>query len=183
MFVHESCPYEEIVLNSQYQIVAVRIYIGRQNAVTFANIYIPGSVPLDLDELNRITNDLPKPATILRDFNMHGTKMGNSLTDFRGRVIEHFIDRQQLNMLNNGASTHISGTAIDLTVTSPKVIPNCDWQVYESVLNRDYFPIILTIAKLQTKENQVAISTTKRQTGKSTPKIKSGMNSQERSRK
>ena len=58
--MHESCPYKEIELNSQYQILAARVNIGRQNAAPFANIYIPESTPIDLDELCRITNDLPK---------------------------------------------------------------------------------------------------------------------------
>ena len=40
LFVHESCPCKEIELNSQYQTVAAKVHIGRQNAVTFANIYI-----------------------------------------------------------------------------------------------------------------------------------------------
>ena len=78
---------------------------------------------------------------------MRTEQTGERHTDSRGRVIEQCIDRQQLNMLNNGASTHISGTAIDVTITSPEVTPDCDWQVYESVLNSDHFAIILTIAK------------------------------------
>ena len=146
LFVHESCPYEEIELNSQYQIIAATVHIGQQNAVTFANIYILGSAPLDFDELCRITNYLPKPAVILGDFNARETDWENRHTDSRGRVIEQYIDRQQLNMLNNGAPTHISGTASDLTITFPKVTPHCGWQEYESVLNSDHFPIIPTIA-------------------------------------
>ena len=77
VFMDESCSYEEIELNSQYQIVAARVHIGRQNAVTFANIYISESAPLDLDELCRITNDLPKPTVILGNFNAHGKDWGN----------------------------------------------------------------------------------------------------------
>ena len=145
--MHESCPYEEIEVNSHYQFVAARVHIGRQNPVTFANLYIAGRAPLDLNELCRITNDLPKPTVILGDINAHGTDWGNRQTDSRGRVIEQYIDREQLNMLNSEAPSHISGTAIDLTILSPEVTLDCDWQVYESVLNSDHFTIIFTIAK------------------------------------
>ena len=78
---------------------------------------------------------------------MRTEQTGERHTDSRGRVVEQYVDRQQLNMLNNGASTHISGTAIVLTITSPEVTSDCDWQVYESVLNSDHFSIIFTRAK------------------------------------
>ena len=101
----------------------------------------------DLDELCRITNDLPKPAVILGDFNAHGTDWGNRQTDSSGRVIEQYIDRQQLNMLNKGAPIHISSTAIDFTLTFIEGTPDCDWQVYESVFNSDHFSIKITVVK------------------------------------
>ena len=60
---------------------------------------------------------------------------------------QELMDRQQLNMLNECTATHISGTAIDLSMASPEITPDCYWQVYGSVLNSDHFLIILTIAK------------------------------------
>ena len=104
--------------------------------MTIANVYISGSSQLILDDIWEIVNNIPKPAIILGDFNAHETDWGNRETTNRGRVMEQLMDRQQLNMLNDGTATHISGTAIDVTITTPALTPDCYWQVYESVLNR-----------------------------------------------
>ena len=144
LFVHESCPYEEIELNLHYQIVAVRVILAvRTQSHSQTYIYQGG---LHWTWMSSAESQTPTE-TILGDFNAHETDWRNRHTDSRGRVIEQYIDRQQLNMLNSGAPSHTSDTAIELTITSPEVTPDCECQVYESVVNSDHFPIILTIAK------------------------------------
>ena len=138
---------QEIKIDKQYQIVAARVNIGRPYAVTIINVYIPGSSQLILDDICEIVNSMLKIAIILGDFNAHGTNWGNRETTNRGRVMRQLMDRQLFNMLNDGTATHISGTAIDLTITSPELTKDCYWHVYGSVLISDHFPIILTIAK------------------------------------
>ena len=147
IYIHDSCPYQKIEIDTQYQIAAAKVNIGRPYAVTIANVYIPGSSQLILDEICKIVYSMPKPVIILGDFNAHGTDWGNRKTTNRERVMEQLMDRQQLNMLNDGTATHISGTDIVLTITLPELTPDCYWQVYGSVINSDHFPIILTIAK------------------------------------
>ena len=120
--------------------------ISRPYAVTIVNVYIPGSSPLIFDKIYEIVTSMP-PTAIILGGSVHGTDWGNRETTNRARVMEPLMDRQQLNMLNDGSATHISGTAIDVTITSPKLTPDCYWQVYGLVLNSDHFPIILAIAK------------------------------------
>ena len=93
--------------------------------MTIVNDYIPGSSQLILDGICEIVNSIPKPAMILGDFNAHGTGWSNRETTNRGTVMEPLMGRQQLNMLNHGTATHISGTAIDLTITSPELTLDC----------------------------------------------------------
>ena len=107
MYIYDSCPYQEIKIDTQYQIVAARVNIGRPYAVTIVNVYIPGSSQLILDEICKMVNSIPKPVIIMGDFNAHGTDWGNRETTNRGRVMEQLMDRQQLNMLNDGTATHI----------------------------------------------------------------------------
>ena len=73
MYIHDSCPYQEIKIDTQYQIVAERVNIGRPYAMTIGNVCIPGSSQLILDEICEIVNSIPKPVIIMGDFNAHGT--------------------------------------------------------------------------------------------------------------
>ena len=75
IYLHDSCPFQEIdsitVPNS-----SSKRHIGRLKAVTIANIYIPGSIPLNLDDLCKTLNSLPKPAIIVEDSMLTGTTGG-----------------------------------------------------------------------------------------------------------
>ena len=44
---------------------------------------------------------------------------------------------------------HISGTAIDLSLASPELTPDCYWETYETTLSSDHYPITISIAKQQ----------------------------------
>ena len=59
--------------------------------------------------------------------------------------MEHIINIRNLNIVNTEQPTHVSGSAIDLTVTSPEIASDCIWEVYPSVLSSDHHPIIVTI--------------------------------------
>ena len=144
VYIPESCPYQEIAIQSIYQIVAAKVTIGHKT-ITVASLYIPGSVEIDKEELGRVINSLPKPCLVLGDFNAYNQMWGGHSTTRRGKEVEDIVSRNSLNILNTGQPTHESGSAIDLTVVSPETTPDCKRDVYPSVLSSDHYPIIITI--------------------------------------
>ena len=120
MYIHSSLPYEELSINTSLQVVAARIQVEHHKLVIFASIYIPGSYEVTKQQLLDMINQLPKPMVIMGDVNAHSEQWGmRNCLDQRGGVMKDILVSQKLNCLNNGLPTHISGTAIDITVASP----------------------------------------------------------------
>ena len=122
----------------------MRVNIKKNLTITIANIYLPGSANFVRGEMCRIINSLPNPKILVGDFNAHNTVWGNEFTDRRGRILEAIFVEQGLNVMNSGSVTHTSGTAIDLTVVSPLLAVDMQWEVLPSPLSSDHFPILIT---------------------------------------
>ena len=71
-----------------------------------------------------------------------------ALTDERGDIVERSMQADNLNILNNGASTWISyniETAIDLTIVSPGLELLMEWSVIASPNDSDHRTIVVTM--------------------------------------
>ena len=119
----------------------MRVNIRKNLTITIANIYLPGSANFERGEMCKIINSLPNPKIIVGDFN---AQWGNESTDRRGRILEAIFVEQGLNVMNSGLATHTSGTAIDLTVVSPLLAVDMQWEVLPSPLSSDHLPILIT---------------------------------------
>ena len=62
---------------------------------------------------------------------------------------------QGLNVMNGGLATHTSGTAIDLTVASPLLALDMQWEVLPSPLSSDHFPILTTTSRSKSNQNNL----------------------------
>jgi ribonuclease HI len=145
LFVHNSCPHEPVTINSRYQAVAARIKFEGIATVTVASIYIPGREPLHMVDLKALTRQCTQPCVLLGDFNAHSTQWGNNQTNLRGRIIETWTTEEGINITNTGLPTHVSGTAIDLTLLSPTLSPGTTWTTHPSLLSSDHYPIVVTL--------------------------------------
>ena len=112
----------------------MRVNIKKNLTITIANIYLPGSANFERGEMWRIINSLPNRKIIVGDFNAHNTVWSNESTDRRGRILEEIFVEQGLNVMNSGSATHTSGTASDLTVASPLLAVDMQWEVLLSPL-------------------------------------------------
>ena len=122
MCTYESIPTERLIIESQFQVVAMRVNIRKNFTITIANIYLPGTANFERGEMCRLINSLKNPKIIVEYFNAHKTAWVNKCTDRRGRILEAIFVEQGLNMMNNGSATLTSGTAIDLTVVSGSLL-------------------------------------------------------------
>ena len=80
------------------------------------------------------------------DFNSHNTLWGCIDTNDKGRTIEEFITKQDLVLLNDKSSTYLhhatgSYSSLDLTICSPGIFPDFNWNVVDDLHGSDHFPI------------------------------------------
>lgn len=155
LYIHSSVPSQELIIQSDLQIVAAKIHIGKFKTVTIASVYIPPRSELNTDQLSNIFKDLPKPLIVMGDLNAHHTDWGNNTTNLRGRQIKDLCETNNLSIINDGSGTHISGSAIDLTLVTPDLIPDINFNTMPSVLSSDHHPIILTLTLQQGDGHQI----------------------------
>ena len=111
IYIHESCPFQKIDIQSNYQVVAAKVTIRRRTTATIASMCIPFSK--NREEVSQIRNNLPKPCMLLGNFNAHYQMWREQRSTSRVREMERITNINNLNILNNRQSTHVSGSAID----------------------------------------------------------------------
>lgn len=144
LFIHESVPYVEITLTTDLQAVAATVHIKQK--ITVCSIYISHNHMFNQAVITDLTNQLQKPFIMMGDFNGHNELWGSSRNDARGNMIETYINRNGLIILNDGSPTRIAynaETAIDLSICSPVLAPIIQWSVDSSPGDSDHCPIKL----------------------------------------
>lgn len=87
---------------------------------------------------------------LLGDFNSHNEIWGSETTDNKGLIISNFISNTDNVLLNTGEPTHVDSTtnkmsAIDLSIASPRLSLDIEWNTYTDTLGSDHFPIIIKL--------------------------------------
>lgn len=145
IYIHNSCPHDKLEINSEHQIIAATVQFNHHKPITIASIYIPGRERATYQSISEIVRQLPKPFLLLGDMNGHHATWGSLTNNHRGNLINNILSDFQLNCLNDGRSTHESGSCIDLSICDPSLTPFMEWNVLPSVLSSDHNPILSTI--------------------------------------
>ena len=101
---------------------------------------------IDIEKLDHLIDQSPKPFILMGDFNSHHTLWGCTDTNDKGRTIEDFITKHDLVLLHDKSSTYLhpatgSYSSLDLTICSPGIFPNFNWKVVDDLHGSDHFPI------------------------------------------
>lgn len=161
LFVLKTLPHSQIDLVGNIQAVAVRLSLHKP--ITLCSLYLPPSSPLCSTELDDLIAQLPTPVLLLGDFNSHSTLWGCGSLNTRGKIIEDFINNNNLCLLNNKSYTYLhpatgSLTAIDLTLCDPSTMMDYSWSVLSDLCGSDHYPIVIS--------NNIPIATPTAQTFK-----------------
>lgn len=148
IYVNNLIESTEIHIQSPLEVVAVSIRL--KTPLCICNIYLPDSTTFTFNDLNDIIQQLPKPFIFLGDFNSRNQVWGSHLTDNRGKIMEKFLNNEQLILLNTGEPTrhnsaHNSFSAIDLTITNSSFAPKTEWNVLNEYSSSDHWPISIKI--------------------------------------
>ncbi|KAG5874739.1 hypothetical protein JTB14_011980 [Gonioctena quinquepunctata] len=125
---------KEIPLLTDYEAIAVILSIPQKMCI--CNIYIPPDAEININDLDNLIRQLPKPCVILGDFNAHNTIWGCSSTNPRGSKLETFINTSNLILLNSGEITRINTatgnhSALDLALCHPNLSSTLTWTVWQ----------------------------------------------------
>uniref|UniRef100_A0A147BLN2 Putative tick transposon n=1 Tax=Ixodes ricinus TaxID=34613 RepID=A0A147BLN2_IXORI len=136
----------EVPLDTPLEAVAAQILTDR--LITVVSFYLPPHIPIHMHDLQKLLTQLPQPFLILGDFNAHHTMWGSARIDSRGGLIERFLLSSNLCLLNNKSPTffsavHNSFTCIDLSISSPSLLPCFSWKVLDNPFGGDHFPVVL----------------------------------------
>ena len=146
ILVRNDLPHSVLNLNSPLQTVAVTVSLHKQ--ITFCSTYIPPNSNLSVSDLESLTKQLPEPFILLGDLNGHSELWGCNDTNPKGAVIEKFIDDNNLCIFNTNKHTYLhpaSGhySALDLSICTPDLFLDFDWDVLDDQHGSDHFPTIL----------------------------------------
>ena len=135
-------------LDTSLQACAVQVHDHRR--FTVCSLYLSGSANVSLNDLNNLKSQLPSPFLINGDLNGHNVAWGSTHTDGRGRIIENFINDNNICLMNDGSITYISpvsgnGSVIDLALCHPDLSMDFKFSVADDLRSSDHFPIILEI--------------------------------------
>ena len=80
------------------------------------------------------------------DFNSRHTLWGCTDTNVMGRIIEDFITKHDLVLLNDKSSTYLhsatsSYSSLDLTKCNPGIFPDFNWKAVDDIHGSDHLPI------------------------------------------
>ena len=94
IFVKDNVLHSPVDLNTDLQAVAVRMSLDK--TITLCSVYIPPNSTLSLQQLKKLTDQLPSPFIIMGDFNGHNPLWGSKTTNDKGKKLEDFLSQEGL---------------------------------------------------------------------------------------
>ena len=155
ILIKKGTPHEIIKIQSNLQVIAAKVTL--HCTFTICSIYIPPRFELTQGELDRLVDQLPEPFLLVGDLNAHSPLWGCQNLDRLGKIVEQMIDHFDLCILNSNTMTYIhpasgSKTAIDLSVCSPTIFMDFQWNVHNDQCGSDHFPILIETVRCLPEE-------------------------------
>ena len=153
--INSSLPQREIRLKTDLQAIAISVTLEKE--INLCSVYIPPSFALRSEHLNSLLQQLPSPYMLLGDFNGHNVLWGSKDNDHRGELIEDFITKNNICLMNDKSNTFLDSgkgtlSALDLSLCYTSLYLDFDWSVCEHQHGSDHFPIV--IESIQTYEEE-----------------------------
>lgn len=148
IYVHKSLPHSAVPFDSALEAVACRVKF-HSTYLTICSLYCPGRVPIDDDSITSLFDSLPNSKLILGDFNAHHHQWGSLTCDSRGKQIANLLLPSDLCLLNDGSATRVDDrtghpSCIDLSLSSPAILPNITWGTFDDTMGSDHLPICIS---------------------------------------
>ena len=159
IFIHNTIPYTPITINTETEVIATNFFINNRK-ITICNMYLPPNLSTQTISntlIDKITPIITGSFILTMDANSHHISWGSPNSDAKGKIINDWINQNELVLLNNGDPTYLTSTGnfthIDLTICSPDIAAELNWSTYKDTLNSDYYPIIIEASSITELEN------------------------------
>ena len=122
----------------------------QNRSLTVCSLYIPPDFPNStlFSDLDSLVAQLPSPFLVLTDANAHHLSWGSVSNTGRGTLIADWLEHNNLFLLNSGHPTYLSSSGtysnIDLSICSPEIASQLNWEVHFDNYNSDHFPLVLS---------------------------------------
>jgi len=145
--VKNTTPHQQLHINTGLQAIALRATCHR--TITICSIYLSPSTAYTITELETLIGQLPSNVLLLGDFNAHSQQWGSNKCSTRGKMVEDFLLKSNLSLLNSGSPTYLHAataysSAIDLSITHPALYLDFCWQTDSDLHGSDHYPIVIT---------------------------------------
>ena len=105
ILVHSTCPQREVKLVTKLQAVVVSVTLDKK--ITICSVYIPPNFHLETEYLDTLLKQLPSLYILVGDLNGHNTLWGCKDNNQKGNIIEDFITKNDLCLMNDKTYTYL----------------------------------------------------------------------------
>lgn len=153
IMIKDNVGYEEINLNTNLQVVAIKVLFPQK--MTIAAIYIPpnlSTIPTEA-ELDELADQLPNPFMLIGDVNSRHVNLLSPYTNSFGNLIMNFVYNNDLAIINDDketrVGTHGEGAMIDLVMVTGELTATFEVETTEDFYGSDHKLIkVNTVQKL-----------------------------------
>ena len=148
LLVKQSISQVPLELDTACQAVAVSVKLHKR--VTICSVYFPpgNENEFSLRILEDLIDQFTEPFLLIGDFNAFHRMWGCDRTCGRGSILEDFLGRNDIQLLDGDEATHFSSgygsfSHIDLSICSNSLFEDFQWEVNEDLMDSDHFPILI----------------------------------------
>src|SRR4029077_15013325 len=122
--------------------VGVIVKVSDKISIAVLSVYVPPKKSFTLSDLNKIL--ITDNILIIGDLNAKSKLWGSPNNDSKGKIIERFVEENNLVVLNKGQGTRINHTAslshLDIALCSKNLSSILNLEVLEETWGSDHFP-------------------------------------------
>lgn len=139
-------------INENINICGTEINFKKSCQLKIISLYCPPKINIsnrDWEKIFNLINSTQIKGIICGDFNAHHRAWGSYKNDQRGSQIIGILDNYDLVFTNDGSPTRLNrngeNSVVDITLSTPCLVNNINWNTIKDTLGSDHFPIIIDI--------------------------------------
>lgn len=145
-FIRNGVQYRRIEIKTVLECVITEVWTD-QGKISIVNLHNP-CIKLEESHFQDIVDKISVQGIWVGDFNAHNEMWGGEKRDRNGQIVENFIDKNNLVVLNDGRPTWFGASrsmssSIDITIVSAELASISRWEIMDLYsMGSDHVPII-----------------------------------------
>ncbi len=140
----------------EIEAVGIKFMCGNNELITLLSVYIAPSQILKEEHLNKLL--VANKLMIVGDLNAKSPLWGSPIRDVRGKLVEKFLEDNNLSCLNSGEGTRFNERGplshLDIVISNSNMGVNISCEVGKDRMGSDHYPLIL---EYETSVNKIEL--------------------------